>query len=232
MSAPVDALTFRSPPVVAALFVEPGGPYYGIPGVEPWGLPDRDARLYAGPHPVVGHSPCERWGRYWGGGPNPRARRHELGDDGGCFASVLASVRKWGGVIEHPEASHAWRVHGLLAPPREGGWVPAGDWIGWTCCVEQGNYGHAARKATWLYAVRCELPELAWGSSNGRGDKVRLDAGFRSKEARRAAATDRPARRLDRLSAKLTPAPFRDVLIAMARSVAMRRAVAEAEVPT
>jgi hypothetical protein len=62
-------------------------------------------------------------------------------------------VRAFGGVLEHPEASHAWRRFGLLPPPRNGGWVAAGDMIGWTCCVEQGHYGHRARKATWLYAV-------------------------------------------------------------------------------
>jgi hypothetical protein len=67
--------------------------------------------------------------------------------------------------LEHPADSHAWRAHGLIAPPRCGGWVTAGDWIGWTCCVEQGHYGHRARKATWLYAVRCELPSLVWGAS-------------------------------------------------------------------
>lgn len=47
---------------VAALFVDSEGPYYGMPGVEPWGLPARDARLYPGPYPVVAHPPCARWG--------------------------------------------------------------------------------------------------------------------------------------------------------------------------
>ncbi len=101
--------------MIAALFVMRGGPYYGLPGVDPWDV-ERDARTYAGPWPVVAHPPCERWGRYWSGGPSARVRR-ELGDDDGCFASALASVRRWGGVLEHPEASHAWAAHGLLAPP-------------------------------------------------------------------------------------------------------------------
>ena len=152
---------------VAAIFVATNGVYFDLDGVDPWDEA-RDARLYPGPYPIIGHSPCERWGRYARGGPNPLARRRELGDDGGCFASVLASVRKWGGVIEHPEASHAWRHFGLVAPPKRGGWVPAGDWIGWTCCVEQGHYGHKARKATWLYAVGCDLPELQWGPRTRR----------------------------------------------------------------
>lgn len=39
---------------IAALFVEPNGPYAGLPGVELWDL-SRDARLYDGPYPVVAH---------------------------------------------------------------------------------------------------------------------------------------------------------------------------------
>lgn len=81
--------------MVAALFVQKGGCYYGIDGVDPW-PEERDARLYAGPWPVVAHPPCERWGRYWSGGPSARVKRLR-GDDGGCFASALASVRRWGG---------------------------------------------------------------------------------------------------------------------------------------
>ena len=150
--------------MIAALFVESRGVYTGLPDVDPWDI-KRDARLYAGPHPVVAHPPCQRWGRYWHGGPSVKERK-TLGDDGGCFASALASVRKYGGVIEHPEASHAWETFKLAAPPKFGGWIRAGDGIGWTCCVEQGNYGHKARKATWLYVTGVnDLPELKWGAA-------------------------------------------------------------------
>ena len=39
---------------IAALFVEEGGCYYGLDGVETWGV-TRDARKYDGPFPVVAH---------------------------------------------------------------------------------------------------------------------------------------------------------------------------------
>ena len=43
--------------MVAALYVEKGGVYYGLPGVDPWDE-ERDARLYDGPWRVVAHPPC------------------------------------------------------------------------------------------------------------------------------------------------------------------------------
>lgn len=208
---------------VAALFVETGGCYFGLPHVDPWDK-RRDARLYAGPYPVVCHSPCERWGRYWSGGPNPTPRR-KLGDDAGCFASAIASVRHWGGVLEHPEGSHAWRAFGLNLPPWTGGWVVA-DWQGgWTCCVEQGWYGHRARKRTWLYAHGVEFPSLFWESAPG--DFLRLDDGFHSVEERRRAIKCGVVGRLSKRERAATPEPFRDLLISIAASAyGMRRAAA------
>ena len=140
--------------MIAALFVTKGGCYFGLPDVDPWDE-TRDARLYAGPWPVVAHPPCSRWCRLaglvearWG---------HKRGEDGGCFASALASVRRWGGVLEHPAYSDAWGAFGIARPPRTGGWVPADGSGGWTCHVEQGRYGHPAKKATWLYACGVAL---------------------------------------------------------------------------
>jgi hypothetical protein len=81
---------------IAALYVERGGVYWDLPGVDPWDE-ERDARKYAGPWPVVAHPPCARWGNYWFGGPRPEQRRFELGADDGCFAAAIAAVRRWGG---------------------------------------------------------------------------------------------------------------------------------------
>ena len=105
--------------MIAALFVAKDGPYINVNGVDPWTV-ERDARAYSGPHPVIAHPPCERWGRYWSGGPSARTRR-ALGDDGGCFRAALESVRRFGGVLEHPAHTHAWKKFGLLAPPMDGG---------------------------------------------------------------------------------------------------------------
>lgn len=194
-----------------------GGVYFDLEGVDPWDE-TRDARAYPGPYPVVAHPPCQRWGRYWGGGPSVKVPK-KLGDYGGCFAAALEAVRRWGGVLEHPEASHAWHHFGLNPPPCYGGWISADFQGGWTCCVEQGHYGHRARKATWLYARGPGhlLPTLTWGKSQGE----RLDEGFHSREERQRArsAGIAPRKRLTTIECLATPIPFRDLLLSIARGV-------------
>ncbi len=199
---------------VAALFVETNGVYFGLPNVDPWDEL-RDARKYDGPYPVIAHPPCERWGRYWSGGPSAKVRRAK-GDDDGCFASALASVRKWGGVLEHPEASHAWAAHGLARPSQTGGWGVADHLGGLTCQVEQGHYGHPARKKTWLYLNGVYgdcLLDFILGPSVG----IRLDEGFHSKAERDAARARgvKPIKRLSKKENLTTPIAFRDLLIRM-----------------
>jgi hypothetical protein len=198
--------------VIAALYVEPNGVYANLAGVDAWDEA-RDARTYAGPWPVVAHPPCERWGRFWNGGLAWRGEPKRLGDDAGCFAAALASVRQWGGVIEHLAGSLAWAAHGLNHPAAQG-WTTA-DWHGgWTCRVEQGHYGHEAQKPTWLYAVGTDLPPLRWGRSEPAIPP------HRSERWRARAARDGVCVLLSRRERKATPPEFRDLLIGLARSVA------------
>ncbi|MAN61751.1 MAG: hypothetical protein CMI60_07365 [Parvibaculum sp.] len=203
--------------MVSALFVETGGVYCNLEGVDPWDQA-RDARQYAGPHPVVAHPPCKRWGRYWSGGPNPKHPRQKLGDDGGCFAAALYAVRTWGGVIEHPEASHAWSWFGLPRAPRLGwGWSNEIDrYGGRACAVTQGRYGHKGRKLTWLYAVLPVFPALDWRDCE---NMQRMDAGFQSSEQRRQARQKgiKPIGMMSRADRLNTPLPFRDLLLSMVR---------------
>jgi hypothetical protein len=143
--------------------------------------------------------------------------KRKLGDDGGCFEAALEAVRTHGGVLEHPEGSHAFRRFNLPIPAWRGGWTAEDANGGRSCCVAQGNYGHRARKLTWLYAVsfRCDLPELDWTIPAPCAD--RLDQGFHS-AAERAAAVSRP--RNPRLSTRenlVTPELFARVLIRIAQ---------------
>lgn len=199
--------------MIAALYVEAGGCYAGLPGVEPWDEA-RDARRYAGPHPVVAHPPCQRWGRFWHGSTR-RPHQFALGADAGCFASALQAVRTWGGVLEHPADSRAWGYFGLRAPPRHAGWVEADAFGGFTCYVEQGHYGHLARKPTWLYACRTDLPALNWSKGEQRLHPVALER-YGYEKARRIGMMAMVGGKRKTEIRNATPAAFRDVLLAIA----------------
>ena len=193
---------------VAALYVQRGGAYWDLPDVDPWDE-ERDARLYAGPHPVVAHPPCARWGRFaetaFGKAIGIR------GDDGGCFRAALDAVCKWGGVLEHPEGSAAFAAHGIPRPARAG-WSSAIDG-GWVCRVEQGHYGHVCPKPTWLYFNTPENrgvalpPDLIWGKSRP------------SKFVNSPHGSD-TFLWIPKLARSATPPAFRDLLLALARGVA------------
>lgn len=206
--------------MVAALFVETDGAYFGIPGVDPWDEA-RDARKYQGPAPVVAHPPCQRWGRYWHGAPN-KPNQYRLGEDGGCFASALTAVRNYGGVLEHPAHSHAWRFFGLTPPPKTGGWVKADNFGGYTCYVEQGHYGHMSRKATWLYACGVALPTLIWGTSGQRIHPVALER-YGYEKARRIGMMAMVGGKDKTRIRNATPEAFRNVLLRIAETAGADR---------
>ena len=196
---------------VAALYVDPRGPYPSLLGPEMCWDEARDARTYDGPWAVVAHPPCQRWCRLaglvearWG---------HKRGDDGGIFASALSSVRKWGGVLEHPAYSDAWAAHDLNPPPTGGGWVNADFFGGWTCYVEQAKYGHAAKKATWIYACRIDVTNGRWGVTPDRASSALVSwCGNRV-----ASGESRP--RLGKRAAISSPVAFAEWLISLAGMV-------------
>lgn len=214
--------------MIAALFVEKDGAYFGLPDVDPWDEA-RDARLYPGPWPVVAHPPCSRWCRL--AGLVEKRWGYKKGDDGGCFASALASVRRWGGVLEHPAYSDAWHTFVLPKPPRSGGWV-RGLCGGWACHVEQWHYGHRAKKATWLYAYGLCPPPMRWGSTPDNAVTAYVtDGGGDAKRRARSrpvapvswcgnhTADGEVRPRLGSKEASASPPGFRDELLSIARSV-------------
>lgn len=187
-------IVVRRRPVVAALFVESDGPYKGERDVVLHDI-GKDARNYHGPYPVVAHPPCASWSIL--SAPREALYGLERGEDDGCFESALSSARTYGGVVEHPAFSSAWKEFGIIEPPTFGGWVSAGFCGGWTCCVSQYHYGHASRKMTWLYAHGCVLPVLKWGVPGDAGALVET---------------------MTKRERKLTPEPFKRILLRMARS--------------
>jgi len=196
--------------LIAALFVETNGCYFGLDQVDPWDI-QRDARLYEGPWPIVAHPPCERWGRFSEGSMTKKTET--TGADGGCFAAALASLTAYGGVLEHPAHSKAWDFYDLPRP-NPGKWTrsPATKNL-WVCEVEQGHYGHPARKKTWLLVVGPKPPELIWGPAPQRLPAKRLaERGYES--ARRCGIVANMSTR----QRQRTPPEFRDLLLSIANN--------------
>lgn len=193
------------PPTVAALYVDPNGVYANLPGVEVWDE-TRDARLYEGPWPVVAHPPCARWSALSGMIEVRYGYRRD--DDGGSFEAALNAVHTFGGVLEHPAYSLAWKRY-WLPKPVEAGWRGCLTAPGLSCSVEQGWYGHPLRKPTWLYAYGVEVRDLKWGPGPGmtlsRRDAHRSFPNGLSETQRKALTIP-------------TPPAFRDVLLEMART--------------
>lgn len=192
--------------MIAALYVHKGGAYYGLPDVDPWDE-KRDARLYDGPWAVVAHPPCARWCA-WAKNLEQRFGLR-VGDDGGCFEAALAAVRRWGGVLEHPAYSLAWPRFGLPRPTKDGQWTQ-GPCGGWVAQVAQRHFGHLARKRTWLYAFGCVLPPLPAGDG-----PTPVAVCGKNWVAGRSIVVLKPGT----YDVIVTPEPFRDLLLGMARSV-------------
>jgi hypothetical protein len=199
--------------MIAALYVDPAGCYADLPDIDLWDAA-RDARLYAGPHRVIAHPPCQRWGRYWHGSPN-KPHQYRKGDDGGCFSAALESVRRFGGVLEHPAYSHAWMAHNLPWPGR-GGWQQDISG-GWCCQVDQGWYGHVSRKPTWLYAVGPAPPALIWGNAPRVPMPDYIVERWGYEKARRCGIVGLAGGKAKQRLRGATPPAFRDVLLNIAR---------------
>jgi hypothetical protein len=200
--------------MIAALYVATGGCYFGLPGVDPWD-DARNARKYDGPWPVVAHPECKRWGRYWHGSPR-KPHQYELGADGGHFAAALASLLRYGGVLEHPAHSRAWEAFDLPRPNRFGGWWLGRDGL-YACHVEQGHYGHSARKATWLLVAGTALPDLIWGPAEQRLPAYAVER-YGYAKARRIGVMAAVGGKHKAAIRAATPPAFRDVLLDIART--------------
>ena len=129
-----------------------------------------------------------------------------INEDGGCFKAALAAVRRWGGVLEHPAESRAFRAHGI-PEPTAGGWQRTidGDWV---TEVRQAAYGHRATKRTWLLYRGDRLPPpLKWERKRGTHQIGGFDVTLPQLPKRERAAT---------------PIPFRDLLISIAETARQR----------
>ncbi len=150
-----------------ALFVDRRGPYFDLVE-ECWDI-ERDAMTYDGPLPAVLHPPCARWSKL--------AHLAELKygipirQDGGLFRSALRTLRRVGGILEHPAGSMAWDEFRLPKPKVCGWWTVDAFSPFASAMVYQSSYGNPYRKPTWLLMRRGDpLPTL----SKERGKGIRI----------------------------------------------------------
>lgn len=183
--------------IVAALYVETDGVYFGLPDVDPWDV-TRDARLYAGPHPVVAHPPCGPWGRL---------KFLCTKQDPSCGPRAVEQVRTFGGVLEHPKDSALWH---RCEMPRPGELPDA--WGGRSYYVEQVSWGHTCVKPTWLYVVGARPELVRAGMRHGGEPTARITNGPRGASARK------DLRRASTKECAATPIAFRDFLLSLARA--------------
>ena len=199
-------MSYQSNPHIAILFAQADGCYANWPWLDLWDE-KRDARKYTDNLPVIAHPPCQLWGAMaavnyarWGGDHN------KPGNDDGCFESALNSVKRCGGVLEHPAKTKAWARYGIDRPAKGvAGWHPCSD--GWVCEVWQSAYGHRANKATWLYYVGRKRPfDLIWDRPKGS-----CQIGYQDQRGK-----ERNKPTLSKREANATPVKFRDELLELA----------------
>lgn len=182
---------------VSILYCDPRGPYPKM-GLDCWDE-TRDARLYAGPNPVVAHPPCGPWGAMSG---------FCTKQDASCAPLAVQQVRRFGGVLEHPVSSRLW---GHSSLPLEG--EPPDAFGGRTFVVNQLAWGHACSKPTRLYVVGLARDAVADGIRTGGTPTHQQRARHNGK-----AATE-PYKMASAGMRRRTPIAFAEWLVSLARQV-------------
>ena len=196
---------------VAALFVRADSGYKGMDGVECWDV-ERDALKFPGGMPVVAHPPCRAWGRMshmafrtpdWQGQDTDALNAEKQ-----LALWAVASVRREGGVIEHPSGS---RLFGGTLPDVND---PLDAWGGYTISVDQWDFGHVAHKPTKLYVCGVSRPDLPPVPTRRHGTPTRSIAG-----------NVRGTTRCTQYQREYTPPELRAWLVEVARRTEMHNEV-------
>lgn len=97
----------------------------------------RNALNFSGGVPAIYHPPCRLWSRL---------RKFSNAPPFEKFYAIWAvhMCRMYGGIVEHPMGSSLWPYMRLPRPGERDRW-------GFTVSINQYDYGHPARKSTYLY---------------------------------------------------------------------------------
>lgn len=120
---------------VIVLFAEKNSIYRKL-GCDVWDA-ERDALNWHGKEPAIYHPPCRLWSKL-----SPFSTADPIEKYLALWS--VNKVRSYGGILEHPAQSKLFDFMQLPLPGQV-------DEFGFTLEIDQFNYGHLARKRTWLY---------------------------------------------------------------------------------
>lgn len=204
---------------VSVLYVDRHGPYPLL--VQDWYDAARNAMTYRGTRPVVAHPPCGPWSRL--------SRLHKHAEEIALAPHAVATVQRCGGVLEHPAGSKVWDACGLPKPdrlvavsPRASVHVSGPDeHLGYTLEVCQCDWGHPARKRTWLYIVGCAFEALP--PIPPPREPTHWASGGRTRSSRQGAPVPPGIKVCSAQQRRRTPTAFAEWLVSVAAQCAVHR---------
>jgi hypothetical protein len=156
--------------------------------------------------------------------------------DRDCAPRAAEQVRKFGGVLEHPAGSKLWEHCGLPAPfcddtCRARNKTPAGGCVqqitssglwSYTIEIDQVEWGHVARKRTWLYLVGVPREALETPPFPGR-QPTHYASGGRTKSSRNGGAVPAGIKVCSTQQRMRTPPLLAEYLVRLARAAGAAR---------
>lgn len=106
-----------------------------------------DYTNFPGQTSIIAHPPCQQWSRM-------RSFSKPCIKDKILAPIALAFVRKYGGVLEHPNGSLLWKIMNINRSSK------VDKYGGYTISVDQKWWGHPCKKSTLLYIVGCPIKDL------------------------------------------------------------------------
>jgi hypothetical protein len=156
--------------------------------------------------------------------------------DRSCAPRAVQQVRTYGGVLEHPEGSLlwsdsvSWLDEFLPLPQSQTGYEPNDplnydSFGGYTIELDQCEWGHVARKPTWLYLVG--VPRSALESPPYPGRKpTHYASGGRTKSSRKGGAVPAGMKVCSAQQRRRTPPLLAEYLVRLAQAAAEARKAA------
>lgn len=173
----------------------------------------------------------------------PKCAGHRINYEGrNCGPIAVEHVRKFGGVLEHPAGSKLWEKCGLPRPVQQRveningatrSWRPVypppyfslDEFAGFSVELDQCDWGHQARKRTWLYCVGVPTWALEAAPFPGR-EPTHYASGGRTESSRKGPPVPEGLKVCSAQQRRRTPLAFAEYLVRLARAAGEARRAA------